>query len=128
MAGCWIVRNRLAVGRQMANLTGRGVYQKTSPEVKRLDKLFQAWLRKQKCAWCKSPPPSDSAHVRRAANAGIAIKPYMSGVPLCRTCHRLQHDGGESALGGKEWFDAQALIHKNLFFLGTGSKEKQGRE
>jgi hypothetical protein len=108
---------------RMTNLCNRPPYQKISPEVKRLDKLFLAWLRKRNCIICMSPPPNDPAHVRRASNGGIGAKPVLSAIPLCRACHQLQHKQGESALGGKEWFDAQALIHKNLFLKETGSKE-----
>lgn len=52
------------------------------------------------------------AHVRRiAAGAGTAIKPSHSAVPLCDGHHKLQHQHGESELGGKDWFDHQRARH-----------------
>lgn len=80
------------------------------------DKDFLAWLRQQPCAYCKAKPsqhaPTQAAHVRRVANgSGTAIKPAYSAIPLCHSHHALQHQQGESALGGKEWFDRQRITH-----------------
>ena len=53
-----------------------------------------------------------AAHVRRiSAGAGIGIKPLYSAIPLCDYHHKLQHNHGESVLGGKEWFDRQFITH-----------------
>jgi hypothetical protein len=49
-----------------------------------------------------------AAHVRRIADgAGTSIKPKYSAIPLCNNHHQLQHQQGESALGGKDWCDKQ---------------------
>lgn len=88
-----------------------------SPEIWRLigtDTQFLAWLRLQKCAYCQVAPspekPTQAAHVRRVAEgAGVAIKPEYCAIPLCHTHHALQHAQGESALGGKEWFDKKRI-------------------
>jgi len=52
------------------------------------------------------------AHVRWIANgAGTAIKPPYSAIPLCVGHHDLQHQSGESAIGGKAWCDEQRNLH-----------------
>jgi hypothetical protein len=49
-----------------------------------------------------------AAHVRRIADgAGTGMKPKYSAIPLCNNHHQLQHQQGESALGGKDWCDKQ---------------------
>lgn len=78
------------------------------------DSQFLAWLRTQSCAYCQAIPseqrPTEAAHVRRVAEgAGIAIKPDYCAIPLCHEHHGLQHTQGESALGGKEWFDKKCI-------------------
>lgn len=78
------------------------------------DQTFLTWLRRQPCAYCQTTPnehnPIEAAHVRRVANgAGVAIKPEYSAIPLCHQHHALQHQQGESALGGKEWFDKKRI-------------------
>ena len=53
-----------------------------------------------------------AAHVRRIANgAGTGIKPPYSAIPLCHGHHDLQHQAGESAIGGKVWCDEQRNKH-----------------
>lgn len=94
------------------------------------DEEFLAWLRTKECAAKEllrprvpvlvfpSPQvrsiPCDgdivAAHIRRIANgAGTGIKPPFSALPLCNNHHMLQHQKGEGALGGKEWFDQQRI-------------------
>lgn len=78
------------------------------------DKDFLNWLKSQKCA-CKDQECTGQvvpAHVRRVANgAGTGIKPEYSAIALCHHHHSKQHNDGESALGGKEWFDKQRIAH-----------------
>lgn len=82
------------------------------------DEEFRVWLIHLRCAVEASVGLSVdvgrcegdvvAAHVRRVAlGAGGAIKPPYSAIPLCHHHHTLQHQQGESALGGKEWFDKQ---------------------
>lgn len=53
-----------------------------------------------------------AAHVRRIADgAGTGIKPEYSAVALCDRHHRLQHEQGESAIGGKDYLDRERLQH-----------------
>jgi len=70
------------------------------------DKHFLGWLKAQKCCVCGKPGPGDPAHVRRiASGAGTGRKPEYSAVPMCHEHHVLQHQQGESAVGGKEFLD-----------------------
>lgn len=95
------------------------------------DEEYLAWIEKQPCCGQKhitvEPKIGDglagayeeikivdhfgdvvAAHVRRIANgAGTSIKPPYSAIPLCHAHHSLQHQNGESAIGGKVWCDNQ---------------------
>ena len=52
----------------------------------------------------------DFAHLRSAANAGMAQKPHdMFGISLCRDHHREQHNLGADAFGRKYGLDLWAL-------------------
>lgn len=90
------------------------------------------WLQGQPCAYCKQEPQwvmdtyhgSECAHVRRIANgAGERIKPQFSAIPLCRKDHQSQHDNGESAVGGEQWFDRQRMKHIHTW-LWIAMKER----
>lgn len=85
-----------------------------TPEVWRAigtDSHYLDWLRQRPCAVCGAQG-SEAAHVRRVANgAGTGIKPEYSAIPLCRTHHQLQHQQGESAIGGRDWVDQQRIEH-----------------
>jgi len=78
------------------------------------DEDYCEWVRRQPSAasgdFDYDPDTGDGrcecAHVRRVANgSGTATKPPYSAIPLTHSEHVLQHQGGESALGGKGWFD-----------------------
>lgn len=77
------------------------------------DADFLSWLRKQDCAARGQGECGGdvvAAHVRRIADgAGMGLKPEYSAIPLCDVHHRHQHQHGESALGGKDWFDRQRM-------------------
>lgn len=80
------------------------------------DDSYQAWCRSQPCARCRrdgnDANPIVFAHARRIADgAGTAIKPKYSGIPLHDSEHKEQHQRGESAIGGKEWFDKARIEH-----------------
>lgn len=89
------------------------------PEVWRAigtDDEFRAWVRRQPSAWSgKFSEEVDgegrciAAHVRRAGESGTAYKAEYACIPLTHEEHQAQHDGGESELGGKEWFDQQRI-------------------
>jgi len=63
-------------------------------QTKKIDALYQEWLRKQKSC-LSGKQPCISAHVRRANNSGVGCKPLCSGVPLTDEEHRYQHQHGE---------------------------------
>lgn len=82
------------------------------------DEEYLAWIAQQPCcAIGENIFPSHSgdavaAHVRRIADgAGTGIKPKYSAIPLCHGHHSLQHQNGESAIGGKAWCDDQRDKH-----------------
>jgi hypothetical protein len=50
------------------------------------------------------------AHVRSAANAGVALKPAdWHGISLCDECHREQHQIGQAAFERKHGIDMATL-------------------
>lgn len=56
------------------------------------DEKYLAWLRKQPCAFCFAPPPSEASH---HGKHGIGIKPSdHEALPACRRCHQRHHDKG----------------------------------
>ena len=83
-----------------------------------MDGEFLAWVEKQSCCAMEVDPKEPAycegdvvaAHVRRiASGAGTALKPPFSAVPMCDRHHKMQHQKGESAVGGKEYLDEQRI-------------------
>jgi len=75
---------------------------------------YLSWLRLQKCCVKGGGHGGDvqAAHVRRvAAGAGTGVKPEYSAVPMCAIHHDEQHRKGESAVGGREFLEEQAVKH-----------------
>jgi cytochrome c553 len=59
------------------------------------DKPYLAWLRKQPCAFCMAPPPSEVSH---HGLRGISIKPSdHEALPACKRCHTRHHQQGSPA-------------------------------
>ena len=91
----------------------------SSTDTKR-DRKFREFIQKQPCAVCgqfaeyleSGEGRSHAAHVRRASNSGTACKPLLSCIPLCHSCHALQHAKGETALMPKAEWDR--LVKKYL--------------
>lgn len=83
------------------------------------DTEYLEWLKTQPCCIRGSMSADKAhegdvvaAHVRRiAAGAGTATKPMYSAVPMCNRHHQLQHQHGESQVGGKEWIDRERARH-----------------
>lgn len=87
------------------------------------DQQYLEWLKTQPC--CVNGPvirteiPGHThfgdvvpAHVRRiAAGAGTSLKPEFSAVPMCDMHHKMQHQHGESVVGGKTFLDNQRARH-----------------
>jgi hypothetical protein len=55
-----------------------------------------AWVQAQPCIACNRIP-SENAHIRSGGTGRKAD--YTQIVPLCRSCHTLQHQKGWKALG-----------------------------
>lgn len=81
------------------------------------DLEFLAWVKTQPCAIAsiKAAPCSGdivAAHVRRVSNgSGTGTKPQYSAIPLCDGHHKLQHQHGESVIGGNEAIDSRRAHH-----------------
>lgn len=77
------------------------------------DEDYLAWVRRQPCCvYGEHSGDVVAAHVRRVAHgSGMGVKPAYAAIPLCDGHHRIQHQEGESALGGKEWVDRQRIEH-----------------
>jgi len=55
------------------------------------------WTRKQPCAICETPPPSEWSHVRTAGNSGTGIKPDDEfTIPACHDCHVMETNKGRA--------------------------------
>jgi hypothetical protein len=105
------------VGTIMAHFYKSGFFQ--SPKVLRVlgvDAEFLQWLRSQVCWHCSKQDRGEdgvfyvqAAHVRRInKGAGTSVKPQYSAIPLCSTCHGIQHAVGESGLAPSEWWESNA--------------------
>lgn len=109
------------VGTIMAHFYKSGFFQ--SPKVLRVlagkhanDVGFLLWLRTQVCWHCSKQDRGEdgqfyvqAAHVRRVnKGAGTSVKPQFSAIPLCSTCHGIQHAVGESGLAPSEWWESNA--------------------
>lgn len=104
-------------GTIMAHFYRTGFFQ--SPKVLKvmgLDAEFLQWLRTQVCWHCGKVDMGEggvefvqAAHVRRVAQgSGTSIKPSYSAIPLCSTCHAIQHAVGESGIAPPEWWEEKA--------------------
>lgn len=81
------------------------------------DEEYAAWVRRQDCCIKSEPHGGDvvAAHVERInTGSGKGIKSSYAVIPVCDSHHRLQHQKGESAVGGKEFYDAQRIryVHR----------------
>jgi len=105
---------KIAYGEQAKTLRLSSFFR--TPEVWHMvgsDSDFLRWLTINQCA-AKHIGSCDgdvvAAHVRRISNgSGTGRKPEYSAIPLCDAHHRIQHQHGESSLGGKEWFDKKRI-------------------
>lgn len=86
-----------------------------TPEVWRAtgsDEQFLAFVRTQKCCARSGVPcdgPIQAAHVWRQRDGfGKGIKGPYAAVPLCAGHHRLQHNQGENAIGGRAYMEESA--------------------
>ncbi|GAA3271363.1 DUF968 domain-containing protein [Sphingomonas yabuuchiae] len=74
------------------------------------------WVRGHVCTVCGTRGDEgnkiEAAHVRRAANSGVSIKPSDAfTVPLCAACHRESHRG-EKTFEAKNKVDLMAIAQR----------------
>lgn len=76
------------------------------------DNGYLAFLRRQPCACCGHPAPSDAAHIRMGSPAlgklptGMQVKPSDKyAVPLNRACHMTQHTMSEARFWSERRLD-----------------------
>jgi hypothetical protein len=124
-----VTSDKGAYGAQARELKLSGFFR--SPDVWGVvgsDADYQIWCRNQACARCQTmgneSNPIIYAHVRRIADgAGTAIKPKYSGIPLHDSEHKEQHQRGEAAFGGKEWFDKERIDHVQAWAWETVKRQ-----
>lgn len=83
------------------------------------DNGFLAFLRRQPCACCGHPAPSDAAHIRMASlergklPTGMQVKPSdRFAVPLNHGCHMTQHSGSEARFWSDRGLDPFAIADR----------------
>lgn len=83
------------------------------------DTGYLAFLRRQPCACCGHPAPSDAAHIRMASPergklpTGMQVKPSdRFAVPLNRSCHMTQHAGSEARFWSDRRLDPFAIADR----------------
>lgn len=75
------------------------------------DEDYKAWCRLQRSAYSGKSFEVVYAHYRTANNAGIALKPPYSGLPLTRQEHDLQHRIGQYNFRHKQWWEDNVKSH-----------------
>ena len=83
----------------------------------------RAFLRTLMCCNCGVFQELQSAHIRKDGGGGTSQKPYDNRcVPLCHSCHALQHSIGELSF----WGDRFERAKKLAFDLAdiTGDRDK----
>ena len=86
------------------------------------DKEFLAWVITQPCCISAKEFGAHSGdivpmHVRRVGNgSGVGVKPEYSAIAGCWRHHtEMQHQSGESAVGGRQFYDRQRIKHLKLW-------------
>lgn len=69
------------------------------------DAEYQQWCRGRPCIVCRTPPPSEPMHVRRAGDSGTGYKGPYATVPGCKKHHSEQHQHGESVIASQDQYD-----------------------
>ena len=68
---------------------------KPKPDLRRRAQHL-AFMRQLSCVACGKAAPSEAAHVRSGSDGATGMKPSdRHSVPLCSSCHALQHQFGE---------------------------------
>lgn len=82
------------------------------------DRKHLAFIRTLPCVTCGNRP-SQAAHIRKNGDGGVGVKPSDNrAVPLCPSCHYIQHQIGELRF----WFpwsgyEAAIVLAKRLHAL-----------
>lgn len=85
-----------------------------------------SYIRALPCVGCGRPGPSEAAHIRKGTDGGMALRPSDRWTtPLCRICHRRQHEVGEVVFFGALGVDAHALAER--LWRVSGNIEAGGR-
>lgn len=97
------------------------------------DTGYLAFLRRQPCACCGHPAPSDAAHIRMASlergklPTGMQVKPSdRFAVPLNRACHMTQHAGSEARFWSERGLDPFAIADR--LYAEYRGEPAEGRE
>lgn len=100
------------------------------------DPGYLKWLRKMPCCVCHKPAPCDAAHVKSASplhgkpSSGTAKPDDRWAVPLCRSCHTMQHNRGDELAHWKDQrinpFMLSTAYYHN--YGGTGGEPKKPRK
>lgn len=61
-----------------------------------LDPPLLARIRKEPCAHCYKPGPSEASHTFAKGIGGAQLDVVENILPLCRECHQAHHDGKKS--------------------------------
>lgn len=104
---------------------------------------FLAWIRTQKSCitgryseYVNGDGMCIAAHVRRANNSGVGMKPSLNAIPLTNDEHMHQHHYGEADCltvfkspyqnwqpnEAKAWFDREAEFYRHQYFKIMGTK------
>jgi len=89
---------------------------------------YATWIREQKCCvdakqFGAHEGDVVAAHVERVATgSGTSVKSPWGQIPVCHHHHSLQHQQGESAVGGKAFYDKQRIQHVQRWAAATLAK------
>ena len=73
---------------------------KPRPELRRRAQHL-GFIRQLSCVACGKAAPSEAAHVRTGTDGAAGLKPSdRYSLPLCNSCHSLQHEFGELTFWG----------------------------
>lgn len=75
------------------------------------------------CCVCRARPPSQAAHIRTGTGGGMGLKPHDKWtVPLCDTCHKIQHNIGEKSF----WKDVDFVKSQALLLYSCKQNWERG--
>lgn len=98
-----------------------------SPPIR--SKLYLAYVREQRCCWCKSSPVKASHHVK-PGHGSVSMKTCdLRALPLCHDCHSQYHRHGKlGSMSGETtryWAEEQ-IVECLRGFLRTRLTDRGG--